>query len=332
MIFTDALEATGLPFKDGDTVTLDDVDQIFRAVKANDPDAYLGVSGTTTKASETFVFDTLGTSLSSGALLGTASETVVNIFDTDEYRAFLNVVRGWYLDGIIKKDAATTDATDAGSMTNDPDHCLMMFNDANFSIAQDYAGQAGKPVSMLFTTPVYQPAVMPSAGAYTTIPFTAKHPEAAMRFMDLMYSDATLVTMLYRGLEGLTYTYADEEHTVMEQISDASFFTIGTYGDLSYRPGFGPQDPERDEKYARFEEAGLANRTKGYGFSYDATMMTNQISAIDAVISEYVAALETGSADVDKVYPEFLNKLKQNGIDTVIADKQAQFNEWLNNK
>ncbi len=332
MIFTDALEATGLPFKDGDTVSLEDIDQILRAVKANDPDAYLGTSGSTTKGTETFIYDTLGASFSSGALVGLDSTEVVNVYDTDEYRAYLNKARGWYLDGIIKKDAATTDATDAGSMTNDPDHCVMAFNVADFSIAQDYAAQAGKPVSMLFTTEIYQPTVMPTAGAYTTIPFTAKHPEAAMRFLDMLYYDDTLVTMLYRGLEGVTYNYSDEARTVIEQISDVSFYTIGTYGDLSHRTNFGAQDPNKEEKMARFEAEGMAHHTKGYGFCYNASNMTNQISAIDAVISEYVAALETGSADVDKVYPEFLNKLKQNGIDAVIADKQAQFNEWLNNK
>ena len=332
MIFTDVLEATGLPFKDGDTISLEDMDQIFHAVKANDPDAYLGISGTITKGNETFVYDALGASLSSGALVGIDSTEVVNAYDTDEYRAYLNMARGWYLDGIIKKDAATTDATDAGSMTNDPDHCVMAINVADFGIVQDYAGRSGRPVSMLFTTEIYQPTVMPTAGAYTTIPFTAKHPEAAMRFLDMLYYDDTLVTMIYSGLEGVTYTYTDESRTVIEKMSDVNFYTIGTYGDLSHRTDFGAQDPNKEEKIAKFEAQGMANHTKGYGFCYDASRMTNQISAIDAVISEYVAALETGSADLDKVYPEFLNKLKQNGIDAVIADKQAQFNEWLKNK
>ena len=57
--------------------------------------------------------------------------------------------------------------------------------------------------------------------------------------------------------------------------------------------------------------------------------MTNQITAVQAVITEYQAALETGSVDLDTVYPEFIQKLEANGINDIIADNQAQFDAWL---
>ena len=57
--------------------------------------------------------------------------------------------------------------------------------------------------------------------------------------------------------------------------------------------------------------------------------MTNQIITIDAIVQEYVSSLETGSADLETVYPAFIEKLKTNGIDDIIADKQAQFDAWL---
>ena len=72
-----------------------------------------------------------------------------------------------------------------------------------------------------------------------------------------------------------------------------------------------------------------ANPTKGYGFVYDSSAMTNQLTAVQAVITEYQAALETGSVDLDTVYPEFIQKLEANGINEIIADKQAQFDAWL---
>ena len=69
-------------------------------------------------------------------------------------------------------------------------------------------------------------------------------------------------------------------------------------------------------------------KTKGYGFCYDSSNMTNQIIAVEAVISEYTPALETGSADLESTYAEFLKKLEANGINDIIADKQAQFDAW----
>lgn len=57
--------------------------------------------------------------------------------------------------------------------------------------------------------------------------------------------------------------------------------------------------------------------------------MTNQIIAVEAVINEYVPALTTGSADLEPTYAEFISKLEANGINEIIADKQAQFDAWL---
>lgn len=57
--------------------------------------------------------------------------------------------------------------------------------------------------------------------------------------------------------------------------------------------------------------------------------MTNQIIAVQAVISEYTPALETGSAELEKTYKEFLDKLEANGINEIVKDKQTQFDAWL---
>ena len=47
------------------------------------------------------------------------------------------------------------------------------------------------------------------------------------------------------------------------------------------------------------------------------------------VVAQYQASLETGSADLDTVYPEFIAALKANGIDDVVKAKNAWFQEWL---
>ena len=44
-----------------------------------------------------------------------------------------------------------------------------------------------------------------------------------------------------------------------------------------------------------------------------------------AGVGQVIPALESGRVDLDSSYPEFIQALKDAGIDTVIADKQAQF-------
>ncbi len=94
------LEAAGLADKyhDYDTVTLDDLSEIFAAIKAVYPDKYpCGIIGSATRADMTFVYDTLGDTRNSGALIGMNSTNVENFYASEPYKAYLEHVRQWYL-------------------------------------------------------------------------------------------------------------------------------------------------------------------------------------------------------------------------------------------
>jgi putative aldouronate transport system substrate-binding protein len=147
-----------------------------------------------------------------------------------------------------------------------------------------------------------------------------------------MYSDKEVVNLIQWGIEGEHYVFADEEIGLVTQPegitaeTNGYFMPLGLYGDarMIYFDNVG-NNPETNTAYT---EAALGNKTKGVGFAYDPSAMTNQIMAIQGVITEYQAALDTGTADIETTYPEFIQKLKDNGIDEVIADKQAQFDAW----
>ncbi len=329
-VYTDALEATGLGYKDGQVVTMDDIDKVAKAIKEKFPNAYAGVYGSMPRSDLSFINDPLGASLTSGVIVGLDSTEIVNYFETDGYKKYIEVMRDWYNKGLILKDAATTDVTQAGSMTTDPDNCLMMWNSGDLGLVRNYEAQTGKEISCLYLSVKYSKAIS-NVGGFMSIPVTSEHPEAAMRFLDLLYSDSYVYNTLMYGIEGENYEFINEERTAVQPKEEAKYVAIGVYGNQKLLWTAGEPDPELDAQYDAWENEGLSNKTKGVGFFYDATNMTNQITALDAVLSEYRAALETGSVDPDKVYPEFMEKLKRNGIDEVIADKQAQFDDWLKN-
>ena len=320
------LKEAGLDYEDNQLVTLEEVDQIVRKVKELYPESYVGVYGSAPRSAFTIEADPLGADLSSGVILGTDSTEVVDYFETDGYKAYLELLRGWYLDGIVKKDAATTDALEGGSMGND-ENCRMMWNSYDTGIIDQLEQTSGKQVVALRTIRQNQNA-MSDSGIFNCIPVTSEHPEAAMRFMDLLYSDQFVENTVYYGIEGLNFSYTDETKTAYLPNQDASYWGL-IAANRTLEPSIGTYDPDREAVYEKFAEEVASHPTKGYGFLYNPANMTNQITAIDAVLQEYRAALETGSADLETVYPEFIKKLKANGIDDVIADKQAQFDEWL---
>ena len=330
--FEDALKEAGFDYEDGQIVSLDQIDEAVRGVKAKYPNAYVGLYGSAPRGDFATIVDPLGASYSSGALIGDLETTeVVDLFESDAYQKYLRITRGWYLDGIVLKDAATTDATDAGSMLSDPDNCLMMWNSGDINLRSSYESQTGKKIVCLYTSVIYSRAIS-NTGAFTAIPVTAQHSEAAMRFMDMLYYDEFVYNTIMKGIEGLNYVFTNEERNATQEIAENHYYAMGLIGNQGLLWQYGEYDAELEAAYEAWAQEGLSNPTKGVGFCYDATNMTYQITAIDAVLAEYRAALETGSVDIDKVYPEFINKLKMNGIDQVIADKQGQFNEWLKNK
>ena len=141
----------------------------------------------------------------------------------------------------------------------------------------------------------------------------------------MMMTDEDVTNLLMWGIEGDEYSVADDGKIVkLENYSNWSL--PGLHGNQQIMTGRSDKQKELD---AEWSENARNNKTKGYGYCYDTSAMTNQITAVQAVITEYQAALETGSVDLDTVYPEFIQKLEANGINDIIADNQAQFDAWL---
>ena len=267
--------------------------------------------------------DALGATAASGVLIGTDSTEVVNYFASDEYYDYLKHVRDWYEKGYILKDAATTDVALGDNIKNGT--FWGNFTEGNYGLVEQNEASDGKEWVALMINDPYYPSVAPSSATYWTVPVTAAEPAAAVRFLNMMMTDEDVTNLLMWGIEGDEYSVADDGKIVkLENYSNWSL--PGLHGNQQIMTGRSDKQKELD---AEWSENARNNKTKGYGYCYDTSAMTNQITAVQAVITEYQAALETGSVDLDTVYPEFIQKLEANGINDIIADNQAQFDAWL---
>ncbi|MCD8067520.1 MAG: ABC transporter substrate-binding protein, partial [Lachnospiraceae bacterium] len=318
-----ALEEAGFSYEYGDKITLDDLDTIFDAIFENGTEAHLGIFGSPLSSGYTFQSDALGTTKSSGVLVGTDSAEVVNYYGCDEYREYLEHVRSWYEKGYLLKDAATTDITLSDGIKNGT--LIGNFTEGNWGLVDANEQDTGEEWTALFLNDIYQPSIAPASNTFWTVPVTSQEPEAAVRFLNLMMTDSEIANLLLWGIEGVHYTLS-EDGAVVKTEAYVNWPLSGLHANQRIAAANGSETKARDEEW---NEQADSNYTMGYGFTYDALNMTNQITAIDAVIAEYTPALETGSVDLDTVYPEFLQKLEAAGIDEVVADKQAQFDAWL---
>ncbi|MBO9608407.1 MAG: DUF3502 domain-containing protein, partial [Paenibacillaceae bacterium] len=67
-------------------------------------------------------------------------------------------------------------------------------------------------------------------------------------------------------------------------------------------------------------------------FKFDASSVSSEIANIVSVIDEYKPGLETGAVDIDKVLPQFQDKLKNAGSDKVVAEAQKQLDAYYSAK
>jgi putative aldouronate transport system substrate-binding protein len=87
------------------------------------------------------------------------------------------------------------------------------------------------------------------------------------------------------------------------------------------------EDPEKWNKFRDFNQN--ATLSPGLGFVFDGDSVRAEVAAVVNVNRQYQNALETGSVDIDKVLPEYIEKLKAAGIEKIISAKQAQFDKFL---
>ena len=99
---------------------------------------------------------------------------------------------------------------------------------------------------------------------------------------------------------------------------------------ISYVWSDGSKSADYWNKLQAHNDWGVVSKT--FGFNWDSTQYSTQITALSNALSTYRAALETGSvgaANVESTLKELNDALYAAGLQDVMDAKQAQLDEWL---
>lgn len=314
--------------------TLDDMTAIFAAIKAKHPDVYPFTYANL--GSSNFgmfnVIDPLGATVASGVLTDTTSTKIVDMLETPEYLNFLKTMREWNKAGYMIPDAATTDLKPTDLLVSGK--CVAAQGDNRPDTAATAKLQFGNDFYVLPTVVPNLVATTSAGSIHWSVPVTSASPEAAARFMNLLYADSRIAQLMFSGVEGVHYVVnGDHIEFPAGVTSETATYTNGwdCFGDtrniIYYTKGADPA------AYATYTSNNMANPTKAVGYSFDTTPYTTQIMQIQAVINQYVTSLETGSVeDYEGTLKEMIQKVKAAGIDALIALNQASFDQWLASK
>ena len=319
------IEETGFDYDPAQIYTFDDLTELFAAIKELHPEMYPCGVVTTGKTNSEFVYtsgaiDSLsGAPSYTGVLMGEESTTIVDMYESEEYLDYITHLREWNLAGYIHPDAATME----GSVDSLK---LAGVSAGYFMVSAPVQRKEGDVILRL--SEVYQPSA--GAGGWV-VPYRSEAPQAAIRFIDLVWSDPDLANLIQWGIEGEHFVMVDAATGYVTfpdgvTAADSGYYnTLGVWGDTRKIYTFSPNSTQADND--AYTAEALQHPTQGIGISYSMANVSNEVAAIAVVVAQYVPTLESGSVDIETYYPQFIAALKAAGVDTVIADKQAQFDE-----
>ena len=257
------------------------------------------------------------------------TDTVECKYFTDEFKAMIERVSRWNEEGLIYADAST--AQDFGDT-------LLKNGVGTVKVAQQ---ESGSLETMTGSTGYEFVAIkvtdmMISTSSITKfgycVPITAKNPEAAIKFLNLIYTSEDIMNALTWGVEGRDWVKSDEGFaTYPEGVTPE---TVAYHqGDFLYgnqfivTPWEGATTTREEQKAA----TDATERSKYFGFQLDNTGLENTLTACYNVEQQYLATIQAGTkgAEWEKTFEEFQNALKKAGIDDLIAAYQKQLDDWL---
>lgn len=325
----DIAEEIGVADRDGEMIDIQEMTDIMTQAKAAYPDLiYLPI---TTDYNNTII-DNLGDTSWTGVLMnsGLDNTEVINYYETEEFAQFLDYAKQW---------------ADGGLLLDDP---------LNQSLDKSYlkTGVAGGSLSNGFgvenirmdmaTTYNFDAVVFPMSEATATVGTTSgagycistvsADTDAAMKLLYLMYTDEQVMRYLAQGIEDVHYVVDENGCSWYPEGESQTTLGWGT-GAQWYFPNqtlcipFQTEDPNYYQEMMDTNES--CKKSLAIGFTFNNEPVYNQYTAVTNVIDEYFNALAYGQVNADEMLPQFLEELDAAGMDDVIAEKQAQLDQFL---
>lgn len=257
---------------------------------------------------------------------------VVNLFETDAYKAYLEVMHEWYRRGFISNDV--TNAIESG-----PEQVK-----AGTLFAYAHANKPGVLTQESIATgeemvgcQVLETINWTSRAWQWTIPANSRNPEKAMELMNLLYVDKDIINLLVYGIEGEDYVVHDDgrigypEGVNSSSVGYSMASMLWSFGNAFNAYVWETNDPDIWDQTRKWNQSGFTS--KAFGFVFDSTPVSIEIAEVQNVYDQYRMGLECGLVEPAEALDEMNQKLYAAGLQDVIDEKQRQLDLWaaLNN-
>ncbi|HWT73121.1 MAG TPA: ABC transporter substrate-binding protein [Mobilitalea sp.] len=268
------------------------------------------------------------------------STKIVNKYETDTYKKVATMLGDWYDKGYIYKDAATDTQGSATMMRAGNTFSYLSAIKPGF-LAEAESANGCDGYVMYFGNHKEGGMATTSVSFFNTgIASNSKDPEMAFKFISALYSDPEVMNLWQYGIkdvnykvlgDGTAYFVDGEDGGNYKYHQNTGWFMGNQF--ISYVWNDGTKSTDYWDKLKHHND--WAVLSPAFGFMWDSTNYSTEITALNNALNTYRAALDTGSvgtANVDSTIKQLNDALYAAGLQDVIDAKQKQLDEWLANK
>jgi len=329
------LDELGITEKATSIQSWSEYEEILKAIKegyADERGAYATRAGNAALVSDNFVaggdkfsdyimFDNLGDSVKS---VFTDSDGNVSLYQASDGWLFeTSMLADWMAKGYIWPDSTFTNELVDDGMKND------------LFFTYNAAAEAGIEVTKKDVLGFDVVAVQVNTGMIKTsqpvfagigVPYTCEEPEAACKFINLLYTDETVMNLLAWGVEGVDYTLVDNQ--IMYEGSNSEHYMGSDFitgNNLLLTPMYGNGE-DFYQKVADINDS--AEKSSFLGFKVDTSNLSDYIAQISAVNDQYLKTFQ-GGGYTPELHKEYLDKLEAADVQGYLDEVQKQLDAWL---
>lgn len=344
LIKTDYLDKYGIEIDQEKYYSFDELGEIFDIIKSGEGSSFycFPVDPAISTLNVYTDFGCVGGAgnMSCGVVMfnnGFDSTDVVNIYETEEYAAYAQLMYEWAQKGYISPEAAVmTESTDTLIST---DNYLGTFYFDAPNNADTYGSLQGVELTRIGLQEISK-VITGGLGCLWSIPITCERPDKAMQAINYIYANDEANWIIQYGLEDVSYEVLEksEEGFQIRMLSDditslPYYNPYGLWGNQFHYPAVYPTPANRNMLLGDFEKSVSPDRIAAFnGFSLVQDSIATEVASVATVIEQYDRSFNAGALDPARALPEFINALKAAGIDTIIAEAQDQMDEFMAEK
>ncbi len=310
--------------------SFDDLEAMYETVLAGEPGMdMIGLSSASSPMINP-VYDSLGDGFGVLTNQGQDDLKVVNWFETEEYMEYVRRMRRWNEKGIIASDEATN--TENAVVRVKAGELLSWAGISKPGFEAQSENQTGYKIS---TWAHAEPLTSTTQinGVAWGMAANCVDPVSTMKLWNLLYCDEEVINLIDWGIEGRHYESVPGSDVLIRFPEGVDASNSGynlnsgwQFGNQLISKIWETDSPDVYEKLQEYNEGAL--KSKALGFVWNASPVKNEVAAVTNVKEKYFTALECGSVDPETTVPQFISELKSAGIDTIVAEKQRQLDEW----